>query len=207
MSSHELIFVALLVLILIVVRWGLNPQAGAGESPREQLLLWLAQGFGLGRIPWAPGTFGSLLGLLWFVLLLAAGKLWVLAAGTLAGLGFSVCLSDAAERTLGQKDPTTVIVDEITAMPVCFLSWVVIFACRSGGLPDVQYFFSRANWPLTLGVFATFRFFDVVKPWPVRQSQSLPGGWGVTIDDFLAAVYVNVLVVAVYAAGTMGGVF
>jgi phosphatidylglycerophosphatase A len=38
-----------------------------------------------------------------------------------------------------------------------------------------------------------FRFFDVLKPWPVRQSQSLPGGWGVTMDDMLAAVYVNFL--------------
>jgi phosphatidylglycerophosphatase A len=48
-------------------------------------------------------------------------------------------------------------------------------------------------------VFALFRFFDVLKPWPVRQSQSLPGGWGVTIDDVLAALYVNLAVLLVYA--------
>ena len=48
-----------------------------------------------------------------------------------------------------------------------------------------------------------FRFFDVAKPWPVYQSQSLPGGWGITIDDVLAAVYVNVVVLLVYAAKTL----
>jgi phosphatidylglycerophosphatase A len=40
------------------------------------------------------------------------------------------------------------------------------------------------------GLFAAFRLFDIWKPWPVRQSQALPGGWGVTVDDFLAAIYV-----------------
>ena len=44
-----------------------------------------------------------------------------------------------------------------------------------------------------VAVFAAFRFFDVLKPWPVRQSQRLPGGWGVTMDDVLAALYVNLL--------------
>ena len=52
---------------------------------------------------------------------------------------------------------------------------------------------------MTVAVFAAFRFFDVVKPWPVHQSQSLPGGWGVTVDDALAAVYVNGVVLAIHA--------
>jgi phosphatidylglycerophosphatase A len=43
------------------------------------------------------------------------------------------------------------------------------------------------------------RVFDIAKPWPVRQSQSLPGGWGITIDDVLAGLYVNVVVLLVYA--------
>ena len=48
-----------------------------------------------------------------------------------------------------------------------------------------------------------FRFFDIAKPWPVRQSQVLPGGWGITIDDVLAAVYVNGVVLLVYAGKTL----
>ena len=49
------------------------------------------------------------------------------------------------------------------------------------------------------GCDAAFCFFDVAKPWPVYQSQSLPGGWGVTIDDVLAAFYVNLVVLLVFA--------
>jgi phosphatidylglycerophosphatase A len=60
-------------------------------------------------------------------------------------------------------------------------------------MPGPEYFLR--HWELSIGVFALFRLFDVSKPWPVRQSQHLHGGWGVTIDDVLAAVYVNIAVV------------
>lgn len=160
--------------------------------------LWLAQGLGVGRIPVAPGTFGSLLGLLWFALLLQGGRFWVLAVGSLAGLAASVWLCDAAEKVLGQKDPGSVVLDEIAAIPLCFLAWVGLVLGQSGAWPGVAYFCSGHTWPLTLGVFVAFRFFDVIKPWPVRQSQALPGGWGITVDDALAAVYVNGVTVLVY---------
>ncbi len=165
--------------------------------------LWVAQGFGIGRIPFAPGTFGSLLGVLWFALLLLSAKLWVFAAGTLAALALSVWLCGEAEKTLGQKDPGSVVLDEIAAMPVCFLGWVAVAACKNGVTPGLGCFFSTRTWLLTLGVFAAFRFFDVVKPWPVHQSQALPGGWGITLDDVLAALYVNLVVLLVYAARSL----
>jgi phosphatidylglycerophosphatase A len=164
--------------------------------------LWLAQGFGLGRIPLAPGTFGSVAGVLWFGLLLATGTFWLFAAGTLGALALSVWLCGEAEKTLGQKDPGSVVLDEIAALPVCFWAWVAIQFWKTGSLPGFAWFFSARTWPTTLGLFVAFRFFDVTKPWPVHQSQSLPGGWGVTIDDVLAAVYVNILVLAVYAGRT-----
>ena len=198
----EYILIAVLVLIflfLYLLRLPTGPRHGRPPALGWQDLgLYLAQGFGIGRIPVAPGTFGSLLGLLWFGLLLAPGRLWFFCAGTLVGLGFSVWLCDVGERVLGQKDPSSVVLDEITAMPVCFAAWVGIFFCQWHWLPDFDFFFSRRNWPLALGVFAAFRFFDVLKPWPVRQSQAAPGGWGVTIDDVLAALYVNAVVLAVY---------
>ena len=165
--------------------------------------LWIAQGFGVGRIPVAPGTFGSVVGVLWFGLLLATGNLWLFAAGTLAALALSVWLCGAAEETLGRKDPGSVVLDEIAAMPVCFSGWVALLVWKTGAIPGLADFFSARTWPLTLGVFAAFRFFDVLKPWPVHQSQSLPGGWGVTIDDVLAAVYVNLVVLLVYAGKTL----
>ena len=74
-----------------------------------------------------------------------------------------------------------------------------MLAGKNGALPPPEVFFSGRGWLQTLTVFGLFRFFDVLKPWPVRQSQSLPGGWGVTIDDVLAAVYVNLTGLLVYA--------
>jgi phosphatidylglycerophosphatase A len=177
-----------------------------GETPAESrhlnrlaFIVWIAQGFGAGSVPFAPGTVGSLVGLLWFALLVAMGNLWVFAAATFAGLCVSVWLCGAAERILRQTDPGSVVLDEITAMPLCFWAWIAIRLWHGNTVTDLAAFFSRDHWPMTLGVLAMFRFFDIVKPWPVRQSQRLPGGWGVTVDDVLAAIYVNIVVVLLYA--------
>ena len=158
------------------------------------MILWLAQGFGVGRIPVAPGTFGSLVGVLWFALLIASGNIWIYVAGTLVGLALSIWLCGAAEKILRQTDPGSVVLDEIAAIPVCFGGWFGFIIWHHGRMAVLDDFFGSREWLLSLGVFALFRLFDVAKPWPVRQSQSLPGGWGVTIDDFLAALYVNVVV-------------
>lgn len=164
----------------------------------NKVLLWIAQGFGVGRIPVAPGTFGSVVGLIWFALLLLTGNFWVFLCGSVIGLMLSVWLCGIGEKVLNAKDPGSVVFDEIAAIPVCFAGWLAIQVRKTGSLPAPEVFFSKQNCVLTLGVFVAFRFFDVLKPWPVRQSQSLPGGWGVTVDDFLAAIYVNAVVLAVY---------
>jgi phosphatidylglycerophosphatase A len=165
--------------------------------------LWIAQGFGIGRIPFAPGTLGSLLGMGWFALLLASGRPWVLLLGGVAGLALSVWLCGAAERVLGQKDPGSVVLDEIAAMPICFVAWLGIAYAHTGALPRPDSFFSRGHWLLSVGVFTAFRFFDIAKPWPVRQSQRWPGGWGITVDDLLAAVYVNLVTLFAYAGSSL----
>jgi phosphatidylglycerophosphatase A len=177
-----------------------------GETPAESrhlnrlaFLVWIAQGFGAGSVPFAPGTFGSLVGLLWFALLVSAGNLWLFAIATFAGICLSVWVCGAAERILHQTDPGSVVMDEIAAMPLCFWAWIGIRLWHGSTVTDLGAFFSRQHWPLTLGVLVLFRFFDIVKPWPVHQSQRLPGGWGVTADDLLAAIYVNFVVVLVYA--------
>jgi phosphatidylglycerophosphatase A len=155
------------------------------------LKLWVAQGFGVGRIPFGPGTFGSIVGLGWTALLIATGSFWFFLGGTIAGLALSVWLCGEGEKILKQKDPSSVVLDEIAAMPVCFVAWVWGVWHTPHAFPPVEKFFS--SWTVVLFVFVFFRFFDIFKPWPVKQSQSLPGGWGVTVDDLLAAVYVNVL--------------
>jgi phosphatidylglycerophosphatase A len=163
----------------------------------DAFILWLAQGFGIGRIPKAPGTFGSVVGLAWFALLLMTGNLSLYLIGCLIGLALSVWLCGAGEKILKAKDPGSVVFDEIAAIPICFLGWVIVHLRNTGAFPTPQSFFSKHNLLATLGVFVAFRLFDIWKPWPVRQSQSFPGGWGVTIDDALAAVYVNVVVLLV----------
>ena len=157
------------------------------------ITLWFAQGLGVGRIPFAPGTFGSAAGVLWLFVLLAAGNFWIYAAGLLFGIALSIWLCGAAERILQQTDPSSVVLDEIAAMPLCFVVWIASDWFRRGHLPAPESFFDSQNWVRTVIIFGFFRFFDILKPWPVRQSQKLPGGWGVTVDDLLAAIYVAAL--------------
>jgi phosphatidylglycerophosphatase A len=163
-----------------------------------RLVLWVAQGFGIGRIPFAPGTFGSVLGLLWMALLLCTGRLWLYACGCLFGVAASIWFCGRAERILGETDPGSVVLDEVAAMPICFAAWLWSVVWWNGEVPAPGYFFAGPGWPGTVVFFVTFRLFDVVKPWPVRQSQALPGGWGITIDDVLAAGYVNLTAIVLF---------
>jgi phosphatidylglycerophosphatase A len=154
-------------------------------------ILWIAQGFGLGRIRYGPGTFGSVLGIGWFLLLFSTHNLFAYFLGTVLGIVASVWFCGEAEKVLGQKDPGSIILDEIVALPVCFAGWLIPSYKIHGQFPHLPAG-SEFFW-LMLLVFCAFRFFDIVKPWPVRQIQSLPGGWGVTMDDILAAIYVLLL--------------
>jgi phosphatidylglycerophosphatase A len=157
--------------------------------------LWIAQGFGIGRIPIAPGTFGSILGLGWFLALICLKSWTVFIIGAIAGIAVSIWLCGEAEQILKQTDPGSVVMDEIIAIPICFTGWLVMASVWQHQMPGPEYFWG--HWEYSIGVFALFRLFDVSKPWPVRQSQRLRGGWGVTIDDVLAAVYVNIVVVVI----------
>src|SRR2546423_552047 len=153
----------------------------------------MAQGFGIGRLPIAPGTFGSLIGVGWFALLVSFGNPGWFLLGIVAGFFLSVWLCGEGERILQLRDPGSIVMDEITAMPICFLGWLIALLARTGSWPSAQFFFNQGKWKWTLAIFLAFRVFDVLKPWPVKQSQQLRGGWGVTVDDFLAAFYVSIL--------------
>ena len=168
---------------------------------KNSLILWLAQGFGTGRIPIAPGTFGSLLGLLWLGLLLLPGNWWFYLGGMCGGLGISVWCCGQAERLLQQKDPGSIVLDEMVAIPVCFASWMALEYYRHGTLPPFASLPRPGAWLWILGLFVAFRFFDIVKPWPIGRSQALPGGWGITADDLIAALYVNALCLLLHYSG------
>lgn len=98
------------------------------------------------------------------------------------------------------------VVDEICAVPLCFAGWVIELWVKNGAMPEMQIFFVEGGWKWSLGIFLAFRVFDIAKPWPIRQSQQLWEGWGVTVDDVLAAVYVNAVVgIGFWAAGGVPG--
>ncbi len=166
----------------------------------DRVILFMAQGFFIGRIPFMPGTFGSILGVAWTALLLGCQSAWCYVVLSLVGIPLSVWFCGRAERILGQTDPGSVVLDEIVAMPICFGAWIGAYAWAHGDLPHPGWLFTWPNAAWTVGIFLGFRVFDIVKPWPVRQSQSLPGGLGVTVDDVLAALYVNAIVLLVRTA-------
>ena len=158
------------------------------------LILLVAQGLGTGLAPKAPGTVGTLLGLPLFILLLLPGNFWFF-VGMLVFLGIaSVYFCERAEEILDQRDPGSIVIDEIVAVPLCFVGWVSSLFFKTGAMPEWAYFFSAENGVWTIGVVLLFRVFDIAKPWPIGPSQALPKGWGVTMDDLLAALYVNLVV-------------
>ena len=164
----------------------------------SRVLLALAHGFGVGRVRLAPGTFGSLLGLLWFLVLVWPRHFGVLAAGAFGGVLASVWVCGAAERILERTDPPSVVLDEIVAVPLCYVGWVAWLWLKTGEMPSPGFFFTRPSCWGTAGVFVAFRVFDIAKPWPISASQRLPGGWGVTLDDVMAACYVNAAAAALW---------
>jgi phosphatidylglycerophosphatase A len=133
----------------------------------------VATGFGSGYSPFAPGTAGSLVGLLLFLPL--AGLAWpaqlaAVVSVTLVG----VLAAGRVARLLGRKDPGLVVVDEVAGQ------WITLVA-----LPFT---------PVTaLAGFVLFRAMDIVKPWPARDLERLPGGLGIMADDVAAGIYAHLL--------------
>lgn len=131
--------------------------------------------FGLGCAPAAPGTFGALGGLAVYLLiarLAPAGHLWLTAIALALGCFAGVVLAPWAERRWRRKDPQPFVIDEVAG----FLLTALIFQ------PGLAW------GPITIAFIAT-RFFDILKPWPVRSIERLPAGWGIMADDLCASLY------------------
>jgi phosphatidylglycerophosphatase A len=126
----------------------------------------------------APGTWGSLAGVLFFLICCTPlSNVELLIAAALLGY-FAVGICGEAEIKIGRKDPSEVILDEVVAIPLCFLGWRMI-AGGSGFLAFIG---------LVGAAFALFRFYDIRKPWVINRLQELPGGWGIVVDDTAAAL-------------------
>ena len=164
----------------------------------KTLILWLAQGFGSGRIPFGPGTFGSLVGLLWMAALVAFNSPVIFVVGAILGIPLSVWVCGEGEKILKEKDPGSIVMDEIIAIPLSFMTWLAILHSQKNIWPAPDFFVSSPHWITSVAIFVLFRIFDIAKPWPIRASQKLTGGLGVTVDDVLASVYVNLVVLVVW---------
>lgn len=134
-----------------------------------------------GRLP-APGTWGSLAGLLYFALLFRHSRWEVIFAWSVLLSYVAVAFCGDAARRLGKKDPGEVILDEFSVMPLVFLGW------RAGGIPIWSSNRVADEWCVLLAGFALFRFFDILKPMGIARLQRWPGGWGIVADDFAAAL-------------------
>ena len=136
--------------------------------------VWLATGLGVGLVTAAPGTIGGLWGL---PLAWALGH-WEPTAQKTAIIVLvfaAVAICSLAARALGgEKDPQAIVLDEIVALPIAY--WGI-------------YERSLAVWAAG---FLLFRLFDITKPFPVRQAERLPAGWGIVADDCVAAIYAGV---------------
>ena len=130
----------------------------------------LSFGFGTGLAPFAPGTFGTLAGVVLYLPLREMplwGYIGVVVAMFVAGIG----LCELTSRALGVHDHGAIVWDEI----VGYLATMIA---------------APAGW-LWVGVgFALFRAFDIIKPWPIRWADTrIKGGFGIMLDDVMAAFY------------------
>jgi phosphatidylglycerophosphatase A len=139
----------------------------------EKLITFLASGFYSGLSPIAPGTAGTLVGVL--ICLLCLPMPWILRLFfVLALLALSIYIADKAEKIYQTKDDQRIVIDEIIGLQITMLP--------------------AAINALNLCVaFVLFRIFDIWKPFPVNHLQGLPGGWGIVADDVAAGLYAGMV--------------
>ena len=153
-----------------------NPPTAPIQKSRSKQWWAIATFFGTGFGKPGPGTWGSVATvLLWFAyarfahptpLTLTLALTLAIALALLLGIPASTIVA----RESGRHDPQFVVIDEVAGQAIALLG-------------------SHANWRHALIALVLFRFFDITKPYPVRQLEKLPDGWGIVIDDVAAGLY------------------
>jgi phosphatidylglycerophosphatase A len=144
---------------------------------KRTVILFIAEGAYAGRSPIAPGTAGTVVGVLLYLLLKGLPLAWYLVACVLvAGIGTRA--AGEAEKLLGKKDAQSIVIDEIAGF---LISMIMV----------------PSGWGFVAAGFFLFRLFDIVKPWPLKRLQDLHGGAGVMLDDIGAGIYTNILLQSV----------
>jgi phosphatidylglycerophosphatase A len=138
----------------------------------DRIAVALATGLGVGYAPFAPGTFGSLLGVaVWALTPRSQGAAAVV---ILAMFAIGVWSANVAERRFGSTDPGPVVIDEVLGVLMTL-------------------FLNPVSWLGAAGGFLLFRLFDIIKPFPADRLERLHGGVGVMADDAMAAIYANLV--------------
>jgi len=153
---------------------------------KNRVSVFLSTLFGIGYIPIAPGTMGTIFAatIFYFVakLYLPSVPWWlfntVILGVTVIIYFAGVALTSEAEKKLGH-DSGKIVIDELVGYLVSILF-----------LPTVSV---GRLWAIVLYTFIFFRVFDIAKPWPINNSQKLKSGWGIMTDDVIAGIYANIL--------------
>jgi phosphatidylglycerophosphatase A len=196
---------------------------------KSYFALFVATVCGLGYIPIAPGTFGSLAGLLLAMspFLVITGVIMATATGiafdyprgidpvlivqillALIAGGAGVWAANRAAKFWREKDPQRVVIDEVSGQHLTLLLglaipvwWRPIETVSHDYTLGLVSFHSALNWKYLLLGFILFRVFDIWKPFPARRAESLPGGWGIMADDWVAGIYAGIGLWIARAAG------
>lgn len=150
------------------------------ESPGRVFsdpVVFIAFGFGSGLAPLAPGTVGTLVGVLTELWLRSLGLPWLIGA-VLAGFVAGIWICQYAAKKLAVHDHPGIVWDEIVGY------WITMLAAPTSTLA------APGAWLWIALGFGFFRLFDIVKPWPIRDvDHRIGGGLGIMLDDVLAGVY------------------
>lgn len=146
-------------------------------KPTDYLALAIAT-CGVGYLPLAPGTFGSLVGVGLFLLLVRTNP-FVIVVAILAVTFAGIWAGSRVEQVSGRKDPGKVVVDEVAGQMIALFPLAL---------------FARWSTLAVIVSFILFRLFDIVKPYPANRLQDLHGGMGIMFDDLVAGVYGGIVV-------------
>jgi phosphatidylglycerophosphatase A len=127
---------------------------------------FFSSGFYSGHLPYAPGTWGSLLMAVLVFLFPLLNNFYLISALIIGG----VAVSNYEEKVTGIKDDKKIVIDEMAGQLLTFYTL-------------------KITAPVLIGGFILFRVFDITKPWIIDKVQNLPSGWGVMADDVLAGLF------------------
>ncbi len=139
---------------------------------RNKLSKFLATFFYIGDLPFAPGSIASIAGTLIYIIVYQNLVLYLFCLTAITAIGFLV--SGRAEKIVGQKDPTCIVIDEVAGMLIAFFMLPISFS-------------------VLITTFFLFRAFDMFKIYPAYKLEKYPGSVGVMMDDLIAGVYANLV--------------